>query len=67
MSDPTHPPFCYACKKDFTKAMNSLHFCFCNVAICDDCVNSIKKSDKLWICPHCKAENDIEKTRLIRD
>ena len=67
MSDSTHPPFCYVCKKDFTKTIQNLHYCICDIGVCDDCVNSIKKSDNVWICPHCKVENDIEKTRLIRD
>ena len=67
MSDAPHPPYCYVCKKDFTKTIGTLHYCICDVAICEDCINAIKKSDSTWLCPHCNAENDIEKTRLIRD
>ena len=58
------PPFCYICETE--TPVDRLHYCFCNIAVCDKCVNSVKKNDKDWICPKCKAENDIEKSMLFR-
>ena len=65
MSERT-PPICFACGRSCENTMESTHYCICDVAICHDCINSVKKNDKVWICPHCKEENDIEESKLFR-
>jgi hypothetical protein len=65
MSERT-PPICFVCGKSYESMMESTHYCICDIAICHDCINSVKKNDKIWICPHCKEENDIEGSKLFR-
>ena len=60
------PPNCYICGKNFADVIDKLSYCICDIAVCNKCVNSVKKSDNTWICPKCKAENDTEKSRLLR-
>lgn len=60
------PPYCYICEKNFEKSVDRLYYCICDHAVCDKCVNSLKKNDKVWICPNCKNENDLEESRLFR-
>ena len=63
---PKSPPYCLICQKDFSKNVDRLHYCICDIAVCDNCVNSLKKSDNSWICPKCEEENDIKKSKLFR-
>lgn len=60
------PPICYSCGKSCEASMESTHYCICDIAICHDCINSIKKNDKVWTCPHCKEEIGIEESKLFR-
>jgi len=60
------PPNCYICNKNYADSVDRLHYCICDIAICDKCINSVKKSGNNWICPKCKNENDVEKSRLFR-
>ncbi|MFX1258053.1 MAG: hypothetical protein ACFFAN_09345 [Promethearchaeota archaeon] len=60
------PPYCYLCEKNFEKSLENLHYCICDIAICNKCINSVKKSTNIWICPKCRIENDVEKSRLFR-
>ncbi len=64
MSIKTTPPNCYICGKE--TEVDKLHYCICDIAICEKCINPLKKNEKTWICPNCKAENDIEKSLLFR-
>ncbi|MGQ4875531.1 MAG: hypothetical protein ACP6IY_15800 [Promethearchaeia archaeon] len=57
---------CFVCKKDFSDKPDRLYYCFCDTTVCTNCINSVKKNDKVWICPNCKAENDLDSTLLIR-
>ena len=66
MSREIPPPFCFICHKDFEGKEYLLHYCICDTAVCTDCLNSVKKSENVWICPKCTAENDIKDTKLIR-
>ena len=61
-----NPPICYNCGKNCEKDMENTYYCICDIAICHDCINSVKKNENTWICPHCKEENDIEKSLLFR-
>ena len=65
MSERT-PPICYSCGKSCESDMEGTYYCICDIAICHDCINSVKKNDQTWICPHCKEENNIEKSKLFR-
>jgi len=58
------PPYCYICEKE--TPVDRLHYCLCNIAVCDKCVNSVKKNNETWICPKCKGENNVEKSMLFR-
>ena len=60
------PPFCYICGKNYKNSVDKLHYCICDISVCVDCVNSVKISNNSWVCPKCKAENDIGKSRLFR-
>ena len=55
---------CYVCKNE--TPVERLHYCMCDTAVCDKCINSVKNSDKTWTCPNCKNENDTEKSMLFR-
>ena len=63
---PKNPPFCYICGKNFEKTVDQLHYCICDIAVCDKCINSMMKNEKVWICPKCKAENEVDKSKLFR-
>ncbi len=60
------PPICFTCGKSCKDSMDRTYYCICDIAICHDCINSVKKNDKIWICPKCKEENDLVKSRLFR-
>ncbi|MFO8017104.1 MAG: hypothetical protein R6U96_00570 [Promethearchaeia archaeon] len=64
---PKEPPFCVICEKDFTEKLDQLHYCIFDKAVCRDCLNSVRKNDKMWICPVCQAENDIKSTELFKN
>ena len=66
MSDIHPPPECYICGKSCESSIERSYYCICDVAICHDCINSTKKNDTTWICPHCKEENSLEESRLFR-
>jgi len=59
-----NPPFCFICEQK--TEVDRLHYCICDIAVCDQCINSVKKNEKVWICPNCKNENDIEASMLFR-
>lgn len=61
---PKTPPYCFICEKKTD--VDKLHYCICDIAVCSACINSVKKSNDLWICPHCQNENDKEKSMLFR-
>ena len=61
-----NPPYCYICEANYENNVDQLHYCICDIAVCPKCINSVKKSEKSWICPNCKNENDIEKSQLFR-
>lgn len=61
------PPFCAICGENFSEKLDQLHYCICDKAVCQDCLNSVRKNDKIWVCPVCHAENEIESSRLFRD
>ena len=58
------PPNCYICNKNYADSADRLHYCICDTVVCDKCVSV--KNDNVWICPKCKNENDVEKSRLFR-
>ena len=60
------PPLCYTCGKNCEDSMEDTYYCICDLAICHDCINSAKKNNNFWICPRCKEENDLEKSKLFR-
>ena len=64
---PKQPPYCYICENNYEGKFEELHYCYCGSAVCDKCIGSVSKDDKTWICPSCKAELDIEGTRLFRE
>jgi hypothetical protein len=61
-----NPPRCFSCGNSCENNMENTHYCICDIAICHDCINSVKKNNMIWICPHCKEENDIEESKLFR-
>jgi hypothetical protein len=65
MSERT-PPMCYSCGNSCEDDMETTHYCICDIAVCHNCINSVKKNESTWICPHCKEENDVEKSLLFR-
>ena len=60
------PPICFVCNNDCKDTMERTSYCICDIAICHNCINSVKKNEKIWICPKCKAENDVEESKLFR-
>ena len=67
MQEKALPPKCFSCSKDFKDSLESLHYCICDIALCDDCINSAKKSESKWVCPNCGAENSLMTSKLIRE
>ncbi|MFX1496050.1 MAG: hypothetical protein ACFFBH_00850 [Promethearchaeota archaeon] len=62
-----NPPFCYICGKKCEDLLNECYYCICDITVCNDCINSVKKDETTWICPHCHESHTIEKTKLFRD
>ena len=62
-----NPPNCFICGKNCESILEKCQYCICDTVICDECLNSIKKNETMWICPHCKEEREIDKSRLFRD
>ena len=63
---PKNPPNCYICEKDLGKSIENSYYCICDITICSSCINSVKKNETTWICPHCKRELQLEDSRLFR-
>jgi hypothetical protein len=61
-----NPPYCFICDKNCKDIIDECVYCICDVTVCSNCLNSIKKNDRVWICPNCHTENDIQKSKLIR-
>ncbi|MHA1328377.1 MAG: hypothetical protein ACTSRH_13830, partial [Promethearchaeota archaeon] len=57
---------CYICKKNCEDEIDSSYYCICDVTICKNCIESLKNSNTTWICPNCKEELELEKSRLFR-
>ena len=66
MSSKKAPPICFICDKNCEESMENTYYCICDIAICNNCINSVKKNNKFWICPKCKVENELEKSKLFR-
>ena len=62
-----NPPNCYICGKDCEDIIDRCYYCICDISVCDNCINSVKKNETTWICPHCHEEQNIEKSRLFRN
>ncbi|MHA1460689.1 MAG: hypothetical protein ACTSO8_04330 [Promethearchaeota archaeon] len=62
-----NPPNCFICGKNCEDKLDRTFYCICDTAICDMCINSIKKNDTTWICPNCKEERNLEESTLFRD
>ncbi|MFX1239552.1 MAG: hypothetical protein ACFFAS_13935 [Promethearchaeota archaeon] len=67
MPEKANPPTCFSCSRNFEKSLDALHYCICDIAICANCISSVQKNDSTWICPNCKTQNSIEKSKLIRE
>lgn len=63
---PKNPPFCYICNESCDDNIENCVYCICDITICHNCLNSVKKNDRIWICPKCHTENEIESSKLIR-
>lgn len=61
---PETPPNCYICHKK--NSLEDTYYCICDIAVCNDCINSVKTNENNWVCPHCKEENNLEKSKLFR-
>ena len=61
------PPNCFICEKDLKNDIEKSYYCICDITICDTCINSVKKNESTWICPQCKKELPLEKSRLFRN
>ncbi|MFX1487789.1 MAG: hypothetical protein ACFFBI_01485, partial [Promethearchaeota archaeon] len=59
------PPTCFICGKNCENSMEDTYYCICDIAICNDCINTVKRNDNTWICPHCKGENNLEESKLF--
>ena len=59
-----HPPNCFICHKK--SSITDAYYCICDIEICSDCINSVKKNNNTWVCPHCKEENNLEESKLFR-
>ncbi len=64
MSNNKTPPNCYICEKETD--VDKLYYCICDIAVCNNCINSVKKNENTWICPKCSNENDASKSMLFR-
>ena len=64
---PKSPPLCYICNKSCDTDIENCVYCICDITICSNCLNSVKKNDKVWICPKCHSEHDIQNSKLIRN
>jgi len=60
------PPICYICKKNCKAIVDRIHYCICDIAICDKCINSVKINEETWLCPKCKNKNDLKESLLFR-
>ncbi|MHA2009116.1 MAG: hypothetical protein ACXABO_14930 [Promethearchaeota archaeon] len=58
------PPTCFICQKK--GLLEETYYCICDIAVCSDCINSVKKNENIWVCPHCKEENNLEESKLFR-
>ncbi|MFX0058919.1 MAG: hypothetical protein ACFE85_14015 [Candidatus Hodarchaeota archaeon] len=67
MNKSKYPPNCYICGKDCQSKLDQCYYCICDITVCDLCLNSVKKNETTWICPHCSEERDIEGSRLFRN
>ncbi|MEJ2278949.1 MAG: hypothetical protein P8Y70_14555 [Candidatus Lokiarchaeota archaeon] len=54
------PPICYICKNNYKDEIYNLYYCFCDAAVCENCINSVKRSDSMWVCPKCNGKNDLK-------
>jgi hypothetical protein len=61
------PPICYICDKNYENEIYNLYYCICDAAICEECINSVKNSDSTFICPKCSEQNNLKKSKLIRN
>ncbi|MFX0069634.1 MAG: hypothetical protein ACFFAO_00875 [Candidatus Hermodarchaeota archaeon] len=61
-----NPPFCFICEKNYEDSVDQLHYCICDIAVCPNCLNSVKLNETSWVCPKCKNENNIESSQLFR-
>jgi hypothetical protein len=64
--DDIPPPVCFICNRNYDSKVDRLYYCICDIAVCDDCINSVKKNNNSWLCPKCNEVNDIKESRLIR-
>lgn len=66
MTKEVPPPICYICDENHEKEIHNLYYCICDVAVCEECINSVKINNKQWVCPKCQETNDLNKSKLIR-
>ncbi len=65
MSNETEMSLCSVCKE--TKDITTLHYCLCDKAVCEECVEKLKTDDKSqYKCPNCDTIQDLESTKLFR-
>ena len=64
MSNNSEMSICVICKE--SKDITTLHYCLCDKAVCEPCVESLKTDDSHYKCPNCDTIQDLESTKLFR-
>lgn len=64
MSTNSDMSLCSVCNK--SKDITTLHYCLCDKAVCEECVNTLKTNKNHYKCPQCGTEQDLESTKLFR-
>ena len=64
MSTETEMSICSVCNE--TKDITTLHYCLCDKAVCEECIEKLKTDSENFKCPFCNTVQDLESTKLFR-
>ncbi len=64
MSNNSEMSICVVCNQ--SKDITTLHYCLCDKAVCETCVESLKTGDTHYKCPNCETIQDLGSTKLFR-
>ena len=64
MSSESDMSLCCVCNE--TKDITTLHYCLCDKAVCENCIEKLKTDEEHYKCPNCGTIQDLESTKLFR-